>query len=817
MTALAQSLKFALRLLWKNPGFTAAAIIVMALGIGANTAIFSVVNAVLLRPLPYKDPARLVQLWHVPPQASFPGMTTFAVSPANFLDWQRQNEVFEKTALVGGRGFNLTGTGRPEALHASTVTDGFFDVFGVKPIWGRTFLPEEDQAGKNREVVLSYPLWRDRFASDRKAVGRQIELNGEAYSIIGVMGPAFRYPDWAQFWTPMAMTDKEKAVRSNHNDLAIARLKPTVDVKQAQAEMNTISRRLEEAYPEDDKGWGASVVPLREQEVGEVRTPLLMLLGAVAFVLLIACANVANLVLARTLARKKEIAIRTALGATRSQAMRQVLLEPVVLSLCGGALGLSGAHFGIQLIIKFFGDKLPRGTEIGFDGQVLAFTFAVAILTGILSGILPALRLTHADINDALKQGLGRTDSDAGGLKTRNALVVCEVALSLVLLAGAGLMIRSLRKLESVDPGFDVHHVLTMSLKITRDQFAKPEQQGQFFDQVLQRVRALPGIESAGVIDNLPLSGGSNQPFAIEGHPAVQMSEQPEVAVRTITPGYLQGMKIRLLKGRDLTDADSAKSPWVVLISESMAKRFWGNENPVGRHLTLTFFPQKPREIAGVVADVKQEEMEAQEAKATLYFPINQVSAPAAGMGEWSSFPMSLVVRTAGEPGGSTSAVTNAIHQVDKDVPLADVLPLEQYVEETAFGQRRFSMLLLTTFAALALVLASIGIYSVLAYSVRRRVREIGIRMALGASIRDLVRMVVLQGMKPTLLGVVIGIVAAFALGRVVKSLVYGVSSSDAATFLGVSLILLSTGFFASLIPAYRVAQVEPVKTLREE
>ena len=419
MTTFCRNLKFALRLLRKSPGFAFVAVMIMAFGIGANTAIFSVVHAVLLEPLPFRDAGRLVQLWHVPPQSSFPGMTEFSVSAANFLDWQKQNHVFGQMALYTGAGYDITGTGKPEAIRASPVSDGFFSVLGVQPLYGRAFLPDEDRPGHNHEVILSYKFWQSHYGSDPGVLGKTINFDGEPYVIVGVMGPKMIKPDFAQVWTPLGLTVKEAAVRGEHHYLAIARLKPGVTLTQAQVEMNTISKNLEQAYPEDDRGWGALVRSLREETVGEVRPALLMMLGAVAFVLLIACANVANLILARTFERRKEIAIRSALGASRPRIVQQLLGESVIIALCGGALGLVAAHFGIELLIRFFADKLPRMSEIGLDTPVLTFTFVVSIATGILSGLLPALSMTKGELNDALKQGLGRTDADSGTSKTR--------------------------------------------------------------------------------------------------------------------------------------------------------------------------------------------------------------------------------------------------------------------------------------------------------------------------------------------------------------------------------------------------------------
>src|SRR5438067_5083879 len=628
MAGIIQDLRHGVRLLLKGPGFTAAAILVLALGIGANTAIFSVVNAVLLRPLPFYEPDRLVQLWHTPPQKSFPGMSRFSLSAANYLDWKAENHVFEQTALYGYARFNLTGIGNPEVIRAGSVEPSFFSVLGVQPMLGRTFAPGEDQPSRSNVVILSNSFWQNHFGSDPHVVGRTVDFDGKVFTIIGVMGAHFRKPDFAQVWTPLVMTDKERAVRGEHHFLGIARLKRGVDLKQAQAELTTISSRLEQQYPADDKGWGAAVVPLREETVGEVRPALLVLLGAVAFVLLIACANVANLVLAKTLGRQKEIAIRTALGASRARVLQQVLSETVLLAVAGGVLGLVLAHFGVDLIVHCLASRLPRATEISLDAGVLAFTLLLSIFTGIIAGLLPAWRLTKTDVNDALKQGMGRAGgADSGGGRTRNVLVVTEVALTLMLLISAGLMIRSLWLLRSVDPGFDPQGVLTMTVGISKAKFTSPEQQTIYYNQVLERVRTLPGVVSAGVIDDLPLAGGSHQPIAIEGRPVVAMADQPEVDVRRISPGYLQAMRIPVLRGRDVNEADTADRPAAILISQGMAKRFWPNEDPIGKHLTLTFYPDRPREIVGVVGDVKQDGLNVSEANATLYLPMAQLSA----------------------------------------------------------------------------------------------------------------------------------------------------------------------------------------------
>lgn len=814
MNGLIQDFRYAVRQFRKSPGFAAVAVITLALGIGFNTAIFSVVNAVLLRPLAFADAGRLVRIWHVPPPKSFPGMTTFSVSAANYLDWERQNRVFDHMAIYTYHGFTVTGGDKPEQLAAGAVSSGFFATLGVQPILGRVLSPDEDQPGRSHVVVLSHRLWQEHFGANPGIVGHDINLDGQPYLVAGVMPANFRFPDFAQMWTPMAWTDQERAVRGEHHSIVIARLKPGVELKQAQAEMNTISDRLQQQYPDDDKGWGAVVVPLHDDMVSDVRPALLVLLGAVAFVLLIACVNVANLALAKTFSRQKEIAIRTALGATPARVLRQILTETVLLALSGGALGLAFAHFAVRLIVAFLADRLPQSTEVGLDSKVLIFTAVISVVTGIVAGVLPALRLTRRDVNQALKQGLGRTDADSGGHRTRSVLVVSEVALSLMLLVGAGLMIRSFQKLQSVDPGFDSRQVLTMTAMVSRAKFPSPDQAIRFFDRVLRRVRSLPGVESAAAIDNIPLTGGSHQPIAVAGRPVVPMSEQPEVDVRLVSPGYMSAMHIPTLRGRDLSETDVAGRPAVVLVSESMAQQLWPGEDPIGKRLTLTFFPDALREVVGVVGDVKLDSLDQAQPSPTVYFPFDQVSVPANG--GWTSFPMTLVVRSHSGSGELASAVSNAVHEVDRDIPLVDISTMDDLVANS-LSQQRFNMLLLGAFAGLALLLAAVGIYSVLSYSVKRSVREIGIRLALGAPLGDVLRMVVLEAMKPTLLGVAIGIAGALALGRVLSNLIYGVLPTDPITFLAVAAILVAVAFVASIAPAYRATKVDPMVALRYE
>lgn len=809
-----REVKHALRSLLKRRAFSIITVLVLALGIGANTAIFSVVNSVLLRPLPFQDPARLVQIWHVPPAKSFPGMDKFTVSPANFLDWQAQNDTLDM-AIYGFQSFTLTGTGHPEPVYGYRVSSRFFPVLGVQPLMGRTFSAEDDSEGSARTVVISEGFWRSNLGGNSNVIGESIRFSDQPYTVIGVMPGTFAFPAGTpatQVWTGLHWSAKDRAVRGNHNYLAIGRLKPGATLEKARAELSAVSKRMEEQYPADDAGWGAKITPLREELVGDVRPALLVLLGAVGFVLLIACANVANLVLATTLARRKELAIRTALGAGRWNLIRQVLLETTLLAIAGGSLGLFFAHFGIQLIVNFLSDQLPRVREISMDGGVLLFTLLLSVITGLLAGLLPAWRFTKGDVNEALKQGLGRTDSDASGGRIRNVLVTAEVALSLMLLVGAGLMIRTLFHLQKMDTGIDPHNVLTSTLPIPKSKYATDSQQRTFYDQMLAKVRAIPGVESAGMIDDLPFQGGSTQPIGIEGRPALQMSDQPEVAVRKITPGYLQTMKVPLLRGRDIQDSDTVDHEPVILISDALAKKFFPDENPIGRHLTLALedtgrdLKPTPRTIVGIVGNVKVDGIDNDMPETAVYDPFYQ-------MPSWN---MTLAVRTSGDPNAITNAVRNAVQSIDSDISLRDIATMQE-VAATSIAQRRFTMMLLVTFAALAVVLAAVGIYSVLSYAVRRRVREIGIRMALGAQIRDVIRLIVVDGMIPTAIGVVIGAAGALALGRVLASIIYGVSSRDAVTFVSVSALLLAIALGATAFPAYRATQVQPVKILREE
>jgi predicted permease len=818
---LLQDLRYGLRTMLRAPGFTATAVLALALGIGANTAIFSVVNAVLLRPLAFDQPDRLMQVWHTPPQKSFPGMPTFAVSPANFLDWRNQNHSFDGMSAYGYGRYTLTGTGHPEAIRVVAATNGLLSILHAQPLLGRGFLDGEDEPGHDHEVVLSYGLWRSHFAGNPDVVGKNIQLNGQAFAVVGVMGPEFDFPIFSdansrtQMWKPLAWTAQERAIRGDHNYGVIARLKAGVTLRQAQAELDAISNRLAQDYPNDNKGWGAIAIPLRDDLVGDVRPALLILLGAVALVLLIACANVANLMLARALSRRKEVAVRTALGATRRRLLQQAISETLLLAFAGGALGLVFAHFGLMVIVKFLAQRLPRSGEITLDCWVLAFTLGISLLTGFAAGLLPALRMAKADLNQALKQGLGRTAADSGGSRTRNVLVVSEVALSLMLLIGAGLLIRSLWVLHNVNPGFDPHGVVTMNVSIPTGKFAEPTQQIAYFDRVLDRVRTLPGVQSAGLIDSLPLSDdGSHQPISVEGRPAAPMADLPEVEVRLISPGYMSSMHIPLLSGRDIDNSDVAGQPGAVLISESMAKFFWPNEDPIGKRLTLYFFPELTRVVVGMVADVKMSAMNETQPQPTLYFPLPQMLA---ARGEnWQSFGMNLAVRTNAAPLSAVPAITGAVREIDAEVALLNIRTMDDSVS-ASLSPARFTMLLLGAFAGLALLLAVVGIYSVMSYSVSRRTNEIGIRVALGASRGNVLLLVVRQALLLALIGAGIGIVGALALSRLMASQLYGVQPTDPVTFVTVAALLMIVSLAASYLPARRAMRVDPMVALRYE
>ncbi|HET7616940.1 MAG TPA: ABC transporter permease, partial [Vicinamibacterales bacterium] len=797
-----QDVRYALRLWRRRPGFAVVAIATLALGIGANTAMFTIVNAVLLRPLPFAQPERLVRLYHVPPQSTFPGIPRFSVSPANFRDWKRDATVFEDMALYRFRPMTLSGSGEPEMVTATAVGAGFFEIVGAQPAMGRVFRPEEDSPARGHVAILSDGFWKSHFGASRDVIGRSLLLDGEPYVVVGVMPPDFSMQSWAAtaqpIWVPVAYTDERWAVRDNHNDSVIARLKPGATLAQAQSEMNVISERLEREYPRENAGWGATVVPLQEVIVGDVRASLLMLLVAVGLVLLIACANVGNLLFTRALARRKELAIRSALGAGRGRVFQQLVVESMLLAFAGGAVGLLLARVALGTGSALLAGQVPRAEEISMDGRVLLFAIAASIVTGILAGAFPAIRAGRTDVNDALKEG-GR-ESGAVGVRTRRLLIICEVAMSVVLLMGAGVMVRSASALRHVDTGFNPSNVLTMYVSLPEKKYATAPRITAFYESVLQRLRALPGVQSAAAVDDLPVTGGSVQPIVLEGRPELLPRDQPTVAVRKITTEYLRTMGIPLVRGRDVADGDVD----VMLVSRSAAALLWGDVDPIGRRVTLPL-ESKTRlsTVVGIVGDVKQGEL-SEAAMPTVYEYTREY--------EWSH--LALVLRTSVPPASLASAASAAVHAVDPAQPVEQVRPMDDIMDELVTSQR-FTALVLGVFAAVALVLASVGIYSVLSYIVRGRSREIGVRTALGARTADVLRLVVIEGMTPALIGIAAGAVAALGSATLLRTLVFGVSAWDPLTLAVVSAALTLSALLASLLPAYRASRLDPLTVLR--
>ena len=802
LRTLIADFRYGIRILARTPAFTLAVVAVLALGLGANTAMFSIVNAVLLRSLPFQDPARIVRLFHEPPQAAFPGVHRFAVSAANFYDWKQAARAFDAMAVYRFRQFTLSGGGESRSVVAGAVDPDFFDVLRAQPSLGRTFQPEEDSPARGHVAILSDGLWHRHFGGAGDVIGRTLTLDGEAYTVIGVMPARFTVRSWEpaarELWVPLAYTNEQRAVRDNHNAQVVARLKPDVDLRRAQSEMDLISSRLEREYPRTNAGWGATVAPLQEVIVGDIRTTLLMLLGAVTLVLLIACANVGNLMLARAFGRRKEMAIRAALGAGRARVFQQLFMEALLLALAGGAAGLLLARLILTAAAALLADQIPRADEIAIDVRVVLFVVGASLAAAVLAGAVPALRASKTDLNGALKEG-GRNDA-AVGLRTRRLLIVCEVSLSLVLLMGAGVMFRTLVALRSVDTGYNPHGVLTLQVSLPGTRYKTPAQITAFFSAALERMRALPGVESAAAIDTLPSQGGSVQPVVLEGTAELSPRDQPTVAVRQVTPGYLRTMQVPLRRGRDVSDADQE----ALLVSASAARLLWGDKDPVGTRVTMPLMSRTVmRDVVGVVDDVKLGDL-SEAPVPTVYLYSHQ--NPNAGM--------AIVLRTSVPPLTVARAVTGVVRTLDPGQPVEDILTMDAVLEQTLTSQR-FSVLLLGGFACAALSLASVGIYSVLSYIVRGRSREIGIRTALGARTADVVRLVVLEGMTPALIGIGVGIVAALMSAPILKKLVFGVKASDPVTLFGVAAILAFVALAASLVPAYRASRLDPLDVLR--
>jgi putative ABC transport system permease protein len=809
MENLFQDLRYAVRMLFKNPGFTAVAVLTLALGIGANTAIFSVVNTVLLQPLPYKDPDRLMMVWEDDTKRGFPRDTPAA---ANYIDWRDQNQVFEGMAAIADASFNLTGVGEPERIDGRRVTANLFPLLGVEPGLGRAFTPEEDRPGAGRVVIISHGLWQRRFGSDANIIGSPISLNGESHTVVGVTPPQFQFPAReVELWVPMAFTEREAANRGNHYLEIVARTKPGVTVEQAQAEMTTIAARLEQQYPDQNTDLGAVVVPLHEHVAGDIKPALLILLGAVGFVLLIACANVANLLLARAAVRQKEIAIRIALGASRLRLVRQFLTESVLLAAIGGLVGLALALWGVNLLKAFIPENISQVKALTIDSRVLAFTLLVSLVTGLIFGLAPALQASSFNLNETLKEG-GR-DSSAGsrGNRIRSLLVIAEVAISLILLIGAGLLINSFVRLSNVDPGFRTDNLLTMQIVLPVQKYPDRARRSVFYTELVQRIEALPGVRSAAVTNWIPLvRQGDSIGFNIEGRPDPGRGKSPIVVTRVVSPHYFQTMGIRLLQGREFNEQDRSDSPRVIVINETMARRYWPDEDPTGKRITPgpadSRNPDDWLTIVGVVNDVRQFELNA-EPKPQMYISYIQAGFFA---------PRHLVVSTQVEPRSLASTVRNTVWEIDKDQPVSNISTMEETLSES-IARQRFSTLLLSIFAAVALALAAVGIYGVMSYSVAQRSSEIGLRMALGAQTSDVLKLVIGQGMRLAIVGVMIGLVATFGLTRLIESLLFGVSATDPLTFIVISLLLTTVALMACWIPARRAAKVDPMVALKYE
>ncbi|HEX8073330.1 MAG TPA: ABC transporter permease [Pyrinomonadaceae bacterium] len=810
MTTLWQDLRYGVRVLRQSRGFTAVAVVSLALGIGANTAVFSVVNAVLLRALPYAEPARLVLLWSTE-RAS--GDDRGQVSATDVADFAARNHVFAAVSTYGDwQGFISGDGGLPERLVAAQVGEGFFEVLRGRALLGRTFLPEEQQDGKDFVVVLSYGLWQRRFGGDPSVVGRTIQLGGRPYTVVGVMPADFQsLPKGllnapAELYRPVAEPPDETQRGARHLR-AIARLRDGVTVEQAQAEMRLIAAQLEAEHPRANANYGVRVTPLGEDLTGPLRPALLMLLGAVGFVLLIACANVGNLLLARSAARQKELAIRAALGAGRWRIVRQLMTESVLLALAGGALGLLGALWGTSLIEAAGAQLVPWLGAVEIDGRVLGFTCALSLVTGLIFGLAPAWRMSRPELNETLKEG-GR-GAGAGSVRSRlrSGLVVAEVALALVLLICAGLLIKSVARLYNVNPGFEAARVLTMNVWLPRAQRPQPRDWHAAYARIIERLEAVPGVEAAALVSTLPADGFDRRTVELEGQ-AYQPGEYPDVDNYVVTPDYLRAMSIPVLRGRAFAAADTADAPPVALVSETMARRLWPGADPLGRRLRY-YSSAGPAQawvtVVGVVGDVRQYGLD-KPGTMGLYRPDAQLP----------SFAGTLVVRTTQAPASLAAQVRREIAATDKDVAVYGLQPMTTLLAETIL-LRRFAVLLLGAFAALALVLAVVGLYGVMAYTVTQRTHEIGVRLALGAQARDVFRLVIGHGMLLTLAGTGLGLLASLALTRVLRTLLYEVSTTDPLTYAGLTALLAAVALVACYVPARRATKVDPMTALRYE
>ena len=819
MQTLLQDLRYGLRMLASNAGFTIVAVLTLALGIGANTAIFSVINGVLLQPLPYHDPSRLVIMGEKTPEFDM-----MSVSYPNFLDWQKESRSFASLSAHRWTAYDLTGGGLPEHLSGKMVSSGFFSTLGITPLFGRDFEAQEDNVGANRVALISEGFWKRRFGASRDVIGKPITLSGQGYTLIGIIPADFRFLGTADVYTLLGQWDDVLArSRETHPGIrAVGRLKSGVTREQAQADMNNVAAQLAQAYPKSNTRHGVTLRPLAQEIVGDVRPALLVLLGAVAFVLLIACANVANLLLARSTARRREMAIRAAIGASQGRMIRQLLTESVLLALAGGALGLFLARWGTQAVVAAVPGGLPRMENIAVDGWVLAFTLAVSVATGLIFGLAPALQISRLDLHTTLQEG--SRGSTAGQHGLRAVLVVAEVAASLLLLIGAGLMLRTMWQLSRVSPGFNPRNLLTFSVGLSPASRTTPDRVKTAYRQLAEGIQALPGVRAVGMLDDVPLTGSDSElPFWVLGRPRPNSQSEMLWALNyDVSPGYLRAMGIPLLRGRFITDADTKGSAPVVVIDEVMAKGLFPGQDAVGQSIRIAvpegFGPglDQPLEIVGVVGHVKHFGLDADATsriKYQVYLPFAQLPDQIVPL--VAAF-MTMVVRTTVDPMSLVSAVQRQVSEGGGDHPVFDARTMDQIVSDSVAG-RRFSMLLLGVFAGLALVLAAVGIYGVISYTASQRTHEIGIRMALGAERTDVLRLVVGRGVRLLLIGVGAGLAAALVLTRLMSSMLYGVRPTDIATFATVSLLLAGVAILASYLPARRATKVDPMVALRYE
>jgi putative ABC transport system permease protein len=793
-------------MLVKKPGFTFVAVVTLALGIGANTVFFGVVNAVLLRPLPFDEPERLIRVWESNPGRGWP---QFSASAPNFEDWRKQQEVCEQLAAYEFATFNFTGSGEPTRVASLSVTADLFPALGVLPALGRNFLSEEERAGRNRVAILSDGLWQRRFGSDTTLIGRQIQLSGESYTVVGVMPPGFQLTQGTELWVPLMLdpaVQPWRADRSNHNLAVIGRLKPGVSVAQAEAALNTIAGQLEQQYPKSNSGWGVRARSFYDWLVPQsIRRSMWVLFAAVGFVLLIACANVANLLLVRASRRQREMAIRAALGAGRARMMRQLLTESFLLASLGGLAGVLLALWGTELIKVSTALNIPRLNETQLDGKVLGFTLIVSLVTGLIFGMAPAWQASRLDLNETLKEG-GRSDSGGTRHRLRSALVVAEVALALVLLLGAGLMMRSFARLQKVSLGFEPDNVLTMQVSLPDSKYSQKGSIVDFFNRLLEQMRTVPGVTDAAAVTQPPLFSGASwaQEITLEGNEAASSDTKPSGATFAVTPHYFQTMGIPLLEGRDFTEHDRDDGPPTLIVNEAFARRFWPGESPIGKR----FRPGTGNQfgtVVGVVGTVRNVSLD-NEGGAAFYYSHGRIGMPG----------LVVVVRTLVAPESLADELRAQVHALDKDLPVYNVRSLEQLVSQSA-GQPRFQTVLFGLFSTVALLLAAVGIYGVMSYSVTQRTHEIGVRMALGARAGDVRALVIMQGMMLSLIGVAIGLGLAFGLTRFLEGLLYQVSATDSLTFVLIPLLLVGVTLLACHIPARRATKVDPMIALRYE